>query len=62
MAEQPKWFKSSKCETGSCAEVAMEPDKVLFRNNSINPDTILTFEPAVWQAFIDRLKQDYADA
>lgn len=62
MADAPKWFKSSKCDTGSCAEVAMEDGKVLFRNNSINPDTVLAFEPAVWQSFIDQLKRDHVKA
>lgn len=59
---EPKWFKSSTCDTGSCGEAAMEPDRVLFRNNSIEPDNILTFEPGRWQAFIDQLKQDHAEA
>lgn len=53
---EPKFYKSSACDTGSCAEVAMEPDEVLFRNNSIEPDNILSFEPGRWNAFMRDLK------
>lgn len=55
----PKFYKSSFCDTGSCAEVAMEPDEVLFRNNSIEPDNILSFEPGRWNRFMKDLREEH---
>ncbi len=46
-----KWRRSSKCEGGSCVEVARVEDGVLVRDSK-NPDVELTFTGAEWRAFI----------
>jgi len=46
------WTRSTGCESGSCAEVAAEPDRVLVRN-SRRPHVVVEFDAAEWAAFLN---------
>jgi hypothetical protein len=45
------WRRSSKCEAGSCVEVADLDDTVGLRNSNY-PTTAITFPVETWREFI----------
>ena len=45
------WLRSSHCDTGSCVEVHIAPDRVLVRNSQ-QPDVVVEFDPAEWRVFV----------
>jgi hypothetical protein len=47
-----KWIKSSRCDTGSCVEVAFPVLGNVLVRNSTDQDTILDFTAEEWDAFI----------
>jgi hypothetical protein len=51
---QLPWRKSSRCDAGSCVEVAITPAEVHVRN-STDPETSLSFSRAEWSAFVSAL-------
>ncbi|MEU4690351.1 DUF397 domain-containing protein [Actinoplanes sp. NPDC023714] len=50
------WFKSSHSESGGCVEVKMAGDVVLVRDTKDRSGPVLSFDRAVFQAFVDDLK------
>lgn len=55
----PDWYRSSFCASGSCLEVATVPRAVLVRDSKqAAASPILTFDPEMWQAFVDAVKAD----
>lgn len=56
MNEIISWHKSSRCDTGSCAEVATFDDHVIVRR-SIEPDgPRLVFSRNEWGTFLDGVR------
>jgi hypothetical protein len=45
------WAKSTKCEGGTCAEVAQVDDMIGVRNSQI-PGEVVWFTPQEWTAFL----------
>ena len=54
------WRTSSRCDTGSCVAVALEPDRVLVRNSQ-RPDVVVEFDTKEWAAFIHGAKEGEFD-
>jgi uncharacterized protein DUF397 len=52
-ATAPAWRKSTRSSTGSCVEVAPMPDTILVRDSKDRGGPVLTFDRAVFAAFID---------
>jgi hypothetical protein len=49
---QPRWKKSSKCETGACVEAADLGESIGVRN-STHPDGMITlFSKSQWADFV----------
>jgi hypothetical protein len=49
----PKWRKSSRSTSGACFEVAPLPGTILVRDSKDQDGPVLTFDRAVFAAFID---------
>lgn len=49
------WRKSSRCDSGSCLEVAWRTDGVAVRDNTIL-GAYLTFDQASWQGLLRDLR------
>ncbi|MET0522834.1 MAG: DUF397 domain-containing protein [Jiangellaceae bacterium] len=49
----PVWRKSSRSSTGACVEVAPQSSTILVRDSKDPEGAILTFDRAVFAAFID---------
>lgn len=48
-----EWQKSSKCDTGSCAEVRVDGDEIQLRDNKLgDASDILKFDPHRWSLFL----------
>lgn len=46
------WRRSSRCDSGSCVEVAQDGDTVLIRDSKLGDDSpVLTFTREEWGAF-----------
>ena len=45
------WRRSSRCDTGSCVEVDLTPDRVRVRNSQA-PDVVVEFDAEEWAAFV----------
>jgi hypothetical protein len=52
----PEWRTSSKSGGGNCVEVKITPDRVLVRDSKDRSGPVLSFDPEVFQAFLDDLK------
>lgn len=55
MSEQPRWRKSSRCNSNGsdCVEVGDNlPGRVLVRDSKDVTGPVLTFTPAAWAAFV----------
>lgn len=48
---EPTWRRSTRCGSGSCAEVVVESGRVLVRN-SRRPDVVVEFDRDEWTAFL----------
>jgi hypothetical protein len=47
------WRKSTRCDSGTCVEVALTVDRHVAMRNSTDPDgPVLTFSTDAWSAFI----------
>ncbi|MET0426370.1 MAG: DUF397 domain-containing protein [Actinoplanes sp.] len=51
--ETPRWRKSSRSTSGACVEVAPQRDTILVRDSKDPDGAMLTFDRAVFAAFID---------
>jgi uncharacterized protein DUF397 len=52
------WHKSSRSSTGNCVEIADNlPAVVAVRDSKDREGPVLTFERAVWTAFVESLKR-----
>jgi hypothetical protein len=49
------WRKSSRCDSGSCVEVARRDTGVAVRNNT-QPDLHLTFDGTSWRGLLQDLR------
>ncbi len=50
------WRRSSRCSSGSCAEVSITSDAVRVRDSKLDESPTLTFDPRQWQVFVDDLR------
>ncbi|WP_173083675.1 DUF397 domain-containing protein [Phytohabitans rumicis] len=48
----PRWRKSSRCDSSTCLEVARVADRVIVRDSADPSGPTLTFSPGDWTAFI----------
>ena len=53
-----KWTKSTRCESNTCVEIAVDGDNVLVRDAGDPDGTQLTFSRQVWTEFIDAIKAE----
>ncbi len=55
--------KSKRCDTGSCVEVAIEPDEdvVHIRNTEV-PGQVVTFTKADWKDLLAKIRAGGLDA
>jgi hypothetical protein len=53
---QPKFRKSSRCESHGCVEVADTSDANYVRDSKRADSPVLEFPRASWAAFIDAVK------
>lgn len=60
-AEGLTWRTSSRCDSGTCVEVAVTDDHVLLRNGSDPDGPRLSFTRAEWAEFLGWLARDFAD-
>jgi Domain of unknown function (DUF397) len=49
-APQPAWRKSSRCQSGECAEIAQQNGEIVLRSTR-SPDAVVRLTAAEWQAF-----------
>lgn len=54
------WHRSTFCESSSCVEVAVQEPRVKVRD-STNPDLVMIFTAAEWQAFLDGVRNGEFD-
>jgi Domain of unknown function (DUF397) len=56
------WRKSSYSgsNSGNCAEIANQENRVLVRDTQDRTGPVLRFDPAAWQKFTDRVKRSLA--
>jgi hypothetical protein len=47
--------------SGNCAEVASQEDRVLIRDTQDRTGPVLRFSPGAWRRFADRVKRSLAD-
>jgi hypothetical protein len=60
--EHLAWWKSGRCDSGACVEVAICDDHVFVRD-SADPDGLrLSFSRAQWLDFLQWLKHKESDA
>jgi hypothetical protein len=45
------WQVSSFCDSSTCVQVQLSPDRVQVRDSK-NPEVTLTFDPQEWRAFL----------
>lgn len=50
--DAPQWRKSSRSSNGACVEVAPRPAHILVRDSKHPDGAVLTFDRAVFAAFI----------
>jgi hypothetical protein len=53
-----RWAKSSRSESGNCAEVRAAGGMVLVRDSKDKTGPVLAFTPAEWAAFTAAVKAD----
>jgi hypothetical protein len=47
-----QWRKSSRCETGTCVEMAHIDGTVAIRDSKDSAGAVLIFSPEEWTAFV----------
>jgi uncharacterized protein DUF397 len=52
------WRKSSRCDSGSCVEVAVTDEHVLLRDSADPDGPRLTFTSAEWAEFLRALGRE----
>ncbi|MFI1990818.1 DUF397 domain-containing protein [Actinoplanes sp. NPDC020271] len=52
-AETPEWRTSTKSGGSNCVEVAHLKGRVLVRDSKDRDGTVLTFDLATWNSFLD---------
>lgn len=50
------WRRSSKCDAGSCVEVARTPGGVAVRDSKDGDGPMLQFEECAWSAFLSGVR------
>lgn len=61
-ANRTEWFKSSySAENGGCVEARFRNDGVGCRDSKDTSGPTIKFQPALWQAFIDKVKSGAYD-
>lgn len=53
---EPTWRRSSRCDSGTCVEVALDPDGLVLVRDSKDPGPVLVFDPAEWDDFVAGVK------
>jgi hypothetical protein len=48
-----QWRQSSRCDAGTCVEVATGDDEVLMRDSKDPEGPVLRFTRREWKAFVD---------
>lgn len=51
-----EWQKSSRCDTGTCVEMARVPAGVAVRDGKDRDGPILIFGVAQWRSFVEVLR------
>lgn len=51
-----KWFRSSKCDAGSCVEIAALDTAILIRDSAEPRRALLTVGHDTWQDFVSALR------
>lgn len=51
MSADGRWRKSSRCNSGFCAEVRTNADGSVSLRNNTQPDVVITFDADEWDAF-----------
>ena len=46
------WFRSTRCESTHCVEMARDVDRVWVRNSSDDSGAALHFDAAAWRRFL----------
>jgi hypothetical protein len=54
----PTWRKSTRCDSGSCVEVAVTDDGVAVRDSKAADGPILVFAPRSWTSFLAGIRAD----
>jgi hypothetical protein len=52
------WIKGSRCEGGTCVEIAALNERILVRDSKVPDGPVLDFPQASWRAFTDALRTD----
>lgn len=52
-----QWRKSSRSETGACAEIRMDADRVWVRSSTDLDGPTLTFPYREWDAFLEYIRR-----
>ncbi|WP_203925655.1 DUF397 domain-containing protein [Virgisporangium ochraceum] len=56
---EPEWRRSSRCESGSCVEAALDgKGAVLVRDSKTPEGPVLRFTAASWSTFTDAIRKD----
>jgi Domain of unknown function (DUF397) len=55
-----RWHRSTRCNSGTCAEVAADGADVWVRNSQ-RPETVATFDAGEWAAFVAGIKDGEFD-
>jgi hypothetical protein len=50
------WHKSSRCDSGTCVEIAMAGDEVCVRRSTSPDGPWLTFPREAWAEFLEKVK------
>jgi uncharacterized protein DUF397 len=59
-ASAPAWHKSSRCDSGTCVEVAWLTEGVAVRDNTM-PETQLSFDSTSWRHLVRELRGGQLD-
>jgi Domain of unknown function (DUF397) len=57
-AERLAWRKSTRCDSGSCVEVAVTDDRVLLRGSGHADGPRLSLTHAEWAEFLAWVRRD----
>lgn len=60
-SDDVQWRRASKCESGSCVEVAFHRGEVLVRDTKHPDGPVLAFSAHEWTAFVQAVRDDEFD-